>query len=1553
MTREIIEAGGIAVGNLGGSGVDTITAREYRHPALDGDRLVVRLVPAGLGEAEDLAMEFLGFAAAGEPRPVGTGARQALGFPAWALVHDPANGRHALAMVKEMERLARLAKTKPGNAKLGYDQLAARLGNAAPHFLPTFWEQAGRAFIAADNAKTAGTCFGEARQAELVHALAIDEARLGDVYLEFALAGALPVKALAQYARDLTGRLSPERAYRQLRAVAVHRVAGGLAPHTGMAEDLARLAKAALLRPDDEAEGVLEELLALPAVAKAPFGFWKSYRRPLVRLARRSAAVRGRLLALRPDPPGTDVDLGEFWIGLLDEGGATAGLTGDVEPAAGPVGGAGAWLERFLTHGSPYYGRARSAPLLNLVERMLPKLRAEGRELRPFGEYPHGADLDVLDLLIAGGIPVVECRVGYFSVGKWLQDDGPGRRDLAALAGYRLLAEPWRAGVRQAITPDRHRRGGDRELPVLDPDYVARLRASPGLRTTLAAWLADVADARRDRPLAALGDLIDQVASLHSPAGAAIAPDVVRRIAATDVAPALARALRVGLVAELRWAAYEEARGGLSDRDPVSEDPNWPHLIVHDYQRAVVLGPDGVVLDHLLRLPPDVSRYGWSRPQCVYADGQLRVQWSSRDGRRAYWSGQPDEVFEVTGPTHWNTSHLAMPVELADGAVTTGERPWHAGDRADPERLLVAGDGVNFWRLEHLDGYGIHARWAWREYDPASGAVGRQSRPRFFEEGGEGLTDTECVLLPAPGAEGSPLGWADGLVGWRVRRDPDGSTVGAAVDGRRVALPVPSGERLVAAVALPGAAEPRPVLIAGDGRLTLCEPGSGLAASRIDAGTPVPPVLWWHWMVPRDEAGSQALRSVSTETAASLLKPCLDAAGPDRPAAADEAVRGGLPAVTDPGLRAAVVAQVLRAAEYVRWLTRFGEYTDTPAAKPRTAVVDNRDLAEATRGLDERRESYYYGPSIPAGSQLLPAIAATGDALHGRADAIGVRLPEIDWPTMLGAEWALAIRAVSPVLPEAHRSALGHLLDTVARAGLVAHGGRLRVLALASTATGEVDLGTVISTGDSRLVIVHSEDVWDGGARTKRFRALQYAPGGQFGPVEGFTIIDDRRPGSRADPGRIATLLNLAARHGPVPWRPERVDRLVALTGMSRGEAAMLLAGLPQIMSWLANFLPAATRQVLGLSAAEARAARDALRDLPTERRVALLDALMPDDPALLWTAGPDLDRLAAAWAGFFGRRRAVAEEVLLEVSRLSPRGDGVEVVRAVTNPDTSGWLAPGSLPPDNVRSVAVVLRWLVYRLPIGDPARAALPEAYERVRAALRHPEMFIGAGYLRSDRPVPPALVGSEPRGDVTYYWFAPARLTGPDDPALAMFPLDPGAAALRTLLSPELAALMAAVRAESGPPGTYPQDARASAPDLVEEVRARYRIGADAAAYYLQLLALPDPTDRTVERWTGWSAATRKKVQAELVAAGLVVEAKRARAGRTAFLPGGWLPLKAPNLPVEQWKAALYGLPDETLTLPLILPPGTVPDLFRAAWQRVAGGDEPRFHALRETR
>jgi hypothetical protein len=120
-------------------------ARTYRHAAL-GERPVIRLASDRLGQAEDLAMEFLGFEAPAVSAPLAQQQRRSLGFAAWALINDPANARFAMDLVKRMKAGARQARSKPGHAWDAYTGMAKDLGRSARHFLPPFWEEEGRTF---------------------------------------------------------------------------------------------------------------------------------------------------------------------------------------------------------------------------------------------------------------------------------------------------------------------------------------------------------------------------------------------------------------------------------------------------------------------------------------------------------------------------------------------------------------------------------------------------------------------------------------------------------------------------------------------------------------------------------------------------------------------------------------------------------------------------------------------------------------------------------------------------------------------------------------------------------------------------------------------------------------------------------------------------------------------------------------------------------------------------------------------------------------------------------------------------------------------------------------------------------------------------------------------------------------------------------------------------------------------------------------------------------------------------------------------------------------
>ncbi|WP_285601134.1 hypothetical protein [Kineosporia sp. NBRC 101731] len=1686
MSRELrsrlIEAGAIVVPehtdspDFPGGGepgaTDTVTARAYRHPAL-GERVVVRLVPETLGQAEDLALEFLGFEVSRPPVPLGTGRRQALGFPAWALINDPANGHHALALVKDIERLARQAKSRPGAAREGFDELAARLGASVPHFLPTFYEQAGRAFIAVDNKQGAATMFGKAREAERVYALPIDENRQRDVFLEFAFNGALNAKSLTQYAKDLAGRTDPVAAYELFRQVCAERVAGGLPPYAGMADDLRRLIKAAKLDQGQQEERVIADLLESPALPHAPLPFWKSYAPALKRLAEHDPVIRGRLLALFPraEQGGTE----DFWFDLLHEAGALAGLieTEGVDQKARSDDGSSGWLVRAAAwRARGWRNTRRSARLLDLVQRMESRLKAENQPLRLLGA---GIDLDLLDLVLHLGLSVElpeDRSVPMFPLQRWRRDDSPGRRDLAALAEADWARQPMRLGLNEALRGGYGvGRDGAGRLPL---DHVRVFYETRGTRGALATWLEEAADEVDEGGLPALSAALDRLQPAAHGEVFGVRPQTHARIAGVDVAEILARTLRIGLLDEFGWPALEQAVTEFPEpkqhpngwtEEAFSVTDSWPELILHNKVMAIVVGPHEVLLRHTFRIPADVPGY-YSR-SVVHVDGQLLVTWQSSDGMHGYWSDRPDEVFRAgNDQPHHYFSRFGTSLPLPDGGRTFGGRPLLPGDRVVGKVRDVATDGSGWWRLE---GEGYSGR-SWREYDPATGDPGRRSRPAFFEAGlaaeGAELADDWCALAPLrPGLEGTPFGAADGLLGWRSVRQEDGSLEAVSVTGEVARLSarltgsawMSHQAAALGPIRMPGGGEPAALLASGRaGGITFTDGearGAELVTGRRGAeavyarGTAyIPPVAFWHALRARDENGSAVLRAITREQGRALL----DGA---RKGKAVKAVRAVLPGIGDERLVLGVAGVAEAAAEQVQRITALPRPVTTGVVeiKPRpvtgevilpeeTPAVDpvpgqgipvppqatDADLQRSLGGLTDVR-SYYWSRSheTPDAIVNLKGVVAAvtgGPPKKGLLSKVGlgrqrtavVEVPStsVDWSPVIGGLGALALRAGLATTPADDRAALLVLLAAVAQTPLAEQDGHWRRLRLTSpqpSSTNDVELGTLLPTRGGQAFAQSWGNEYLDGAYRGVLTAIEYVPGrGDFGPVEGFSIAGSREGWGWGGQQRLRQMLELVETRGPAPWRSEAVDELVRETGLTRVEASLLLTGLLRIDTYENNFLPKPVREQLGLKVAEAKAARDSLhRMLTTADRLHLLGAAMPEQPADLWEKGPDVGRLAQEWNTRFGRRVPVPDVLVADLAAArkntySGAGDASAVLQGMVAPESTPWLTtdvqcrmeehrvvydgekaknPGDAFRDSHLADTVIgMLWLAYRLPLGDPIRAVLPRVYEALRQRLDNPDLLLsfaagqpeaGLDGLRQVYGLPPAPTG-QPRSTETWelggagylvsrpgltqVYVRPNALHSDGAPLLGLAGTPAGrqGAALLIAQGTGLARLVDELRAESPENSGWLQDPLVSVPELVDRVSDRLGLDENAARLYLQLLALPDPTDKNVRLWNGWTPRVLKAATAALLGAGLVVEGQRARAGRGVFLPSAWLPVKAPGLPVEAWKVPMLGLlADGTSPLDLGVPVTSVRELYGTAWERVVADDGPRMDALRTGR
>ena len=110
------------------------------------------------------------------------------------------------------------------------------------------------------------------------------------------------------------------------------------------------------------------------------------------------------------------------------------------------------------------------------------------------------------------------------------------------------------------------------------------------------------------------------------------------------------------------------------------------------------------------------------------------------------------------------------------------------------------------------------------------------------------------------------------------------------------------------------------------------------------------------------------------------------------------------------------------------------------------------------------------------------------------------------------------------------------------------------------------------------------------------------------------------------------------------------------------------------------------------------------------------------------------------------------------------------------------------------------------------------------------------------------------------------------------------------IRVLLEGHLDGLLMDLGRTSGPAGE-PHDPLVSASEIVVEVANRFAVSTDSARYFLQVLALADPTDAHVRAWNGWRKSQLDKAAAPLVVQGLLVLDEHPGAGRGRFLPDAW--------------------------------------------------------------
>ncbi|MFF0424681.1 hypothetical protein ACFYUJ_09695 [Streptomyces sp. NPDC004520] len=710
-----------------------------------------------------------------------------------------------------------------------------------------------------------------------------------------------------------------------------------------------------------------------------------------------------------------------------------------------------------------------------------------------------------------------------------------------------------------------------------------------------------------------------------------------------------------------------------------------------------------------------------------------------------------------------------------------------------------------------------------------------------------------------------------------------------------------------------------------------------------------------------------------------------------------------LPDVTDPVLVEAVVAVAERAARVEerrralhRRVTLLAEAPPVRLRRssPDTVLVPALWGLADTGGTDRWRRTP--DVALPA---TLTALAADGACLAGTIVEEVRRLsppaPPHDWSQLLGAIDAVAWRAAVAPTPDAERAALLALLDAWAEQPFARAGSRWWA--------GRMPGPGFVDHLRSGATTVASAGVRDGGA--EQWFVAPVAENPHRDPVPGAATEVRHVRVERDDTGRLRALVAAVDTHGPVPVPESAAARFAELTGVRRSVARLVVAGLVGRADREEH--RALVRKAPYKATPLAAETYERLRTrLGGAGRRAVLAAALPEDPAELWRPGgveAAVERMAGAWRERLGEQPAVhdgtadALEADLGLGEVWARrlAGGYDAAEDTTVPAV-GWeltaarqgtgVEVRAVPPAGpelpyrtpvglaLTDIASALVWAWTDRPVGDPALAGAPALYERLRAELDRPELLLELPETRvrdtperiaerfGPRRLPVARHPENPADPASAYDSGPLVVCAPHGTAFLRPAAVTGPGTWREVrevtdlaedldrLAPLLAGgglerMMSRSLSGAVPVGGYEADPRLSCPELVARAAAELGTGEDAAALYLQLAALAAPTDRNVRRWNGWSTTRHAEVRAELLATGAVLEARRARAGRTLFLPGDWTELKAPHLPLETAKLTTHlvrPMWDKWIRSPFVrvLPTAPLHEMFEEAWQRNRG-------------
>ncbi len=1525
---------------------DNVVSRQWMHPALEDP--IVRLPTQNMLRGIDLEMDLLGFQEATDLGVVGKQRRQKLGFPGWALVHDPDHARFALDVVKELKKATRKIKSKPGTAKEMIDKIAAGLSSSVPNFLPSFYEEAARAFLVFENYSYASQYFEKARNAERVYALEVDPELREQTFVDFALARALSLKSLTNFGLEMIEKGTPEEGFGSYFRIAVRRTLGGLPPSATMAKDLKKLAKAAGLDPIEQERNFLHELLGASALKKASAGFWKAYKKSLVALGKERPSARSQMLDLFP---GVD---SETWLEILDSCGAlTALYDSSVDQDSKSSHTTADWFGLLFkkTNGA-------NKNIMGLLERCVPRLKEDGLPI-PFPSGWSNINQDVVEFGLSVGLtftlPEDPRFIDVDDLASNAIEDEAQFRDWV----YISKDETYRAMAKRSVEA-----GSSYYME----KWVGLIDARPALREIVGEWL----DEKIGEP-SEVGALISSYKKLtmfddYDKSLWALYPEQTAKLVATDLAIPLQNSLQIGVWDELHWPLYTEILETFGKPKKVKKIECFPYITFFDSVKFCVFGAQGIVLEG--ELP---SHKEFKISDVIYSQGTALLVfekgWRETKGQ---WFGTT-KLFTLED----SVGDREHAIYLDDGRLMTeGYRIITPGDQSFPynyeKNCRVVSDGENYWRI------GRYGHGAYKRINPITGELLEGAQPEFVavDENEERWRRANMRVVPHASPT-APIYTKDGIWALRWAREDYGDYIYEDNCGNKY-----RGSEVDLLVRLPGDDSPRTVKRSysnfGIGRDSVIGATSHKGFRK--GGYPNIVNLFMVYFEARDEKGSQALRNISLETCSALL----EAAKEGKKEIAKQ-MGTLLPEITDENLKKGVVGYIKMAHKHrklLKGLTKkieeneeaggYVSYEKDPAsivgALSGLIDIDDRDsghvilaqLADITTYFTRDEATDGDGGQRPDGSVLWePLIGHSAAAAFRYAMLKSVK--GTDEETLTSLKTFLYAMADSPFVGE-------NLSD------------KIRYFEVEKSYKDKDEEKEIVPpwrnkvSRDVMITTYQGNEIFSWANWYAPYVGMEFARSGKFSDLKPNTL---RKIGTGwGTRQELDTFFALVEEKGALPFL-ETLPGFMEKTGLSEPEASLAIS------DWGASRIAKKKMNVGTFQWASQ------MRHLQEKNALEFFSELLLSGPAEeLWDPVKLEERLAHTW---LQGAKVVSPLDPEFVMLFTKQTDGnVNTLREITDVSLStdlnqdyewewndGYCEKSESGFNGASHFLEAVYFTMHFGKVGSGVYEGVGSVLEKLRERMSHPEyLFELATFWDEEKAAKfTSMIKGKPKniasdneatvrgGKGVYYsqaswstdFFANWAAIKDNHPAVEKLLVESGSSAVadvKFIFGPSVDAIISRVSKSPVPEGEFEANPIHSVPAIVEKVAKKYKISTDAAVLYLQIATLPFPTDANIRLWNGWKKKQHDTAIADLSKTDLVVVAKRARSSRSVFIPGPWEP-KSWAKPIEGWKMRHLGLEGEgfgwAFHAGLKVPPHL---LFEKVWDRIESGDAPGFEEAPKT-